>query len=60
MHSHELYLYVDLMHFMSFILYKCVGSRFGGKFHCRCERTQTEQAQSNEFGREAGLRTGPL
>ena len=34
----------------------------GGGFHCRCERTrtQTQQAQYNEFGREAGLRTGPL
>ena len=31
-----------------------------GVFHCRCERTQTQQAQYNEFGREAGLRTGPL
>ena len=29
-------------------------------FHCRCERTQTQQDQYNEFGREAGLRTGPL
>ena len=28
--------------------------------HCRCERTQTQQAQYNEFGREAGSRTGPL
>ena len=32
----------------------------GGAFHCRCERTQTQRAQYNEFGREAGLRTGPL
>ena len=32
----------------------------GGVFHCRCERTQTQQAQYNEFGREAGSRTGPL
>ena len=32
---------------------------WGGVFHCRCERTQTQQAQYNEFGREAGLRTGP-
>ena len=31
-----------------------------GSFHCRCEQTQTQQAQYNEFGREAGLRTGPL
>ena len=38
-----------------------VGSRFGGgAFHCRCERTQTQRAQYNEFGRKAGLRTGPL
>ena len=38
-----------------------VGSPFGGGvFHCRCERTQTQQAQYNEFGREAGLTTGPL
>ena len=29
-------------------------------FHCRCERTQTQQDQYNEFGREAGLRTAPL
>ena len=28
--------------------------------HCRCERTQTQQAQYNEFGRETGLRTGSL
>ena len=32
----------------------------GDTFHCRCEWTQTQQAQYNEFGREAGLRTGPL
>ena len=31
-----------------------------GVFHCRYERTQTQQAQYNEFGREAGSRTGPL
>ena len=31
-----------------------------GAFHCRRERTQTQQTQYNEFGREAGLRTGPL
>ena len=31
-----------------------------GILHCRCERTQTQQAQYNEFGREAGSRTGPL
>ena len=37
-----------------------VGSRFGGSFHCRCEQTQTQQAQYNEFGREAGSRTKPL
>ena len=33
---------------------------WGGAFHCRCERTQIQWAQYNEFGREAGLRTGPL
>ena len=27
---------------------------------CRCERIQTQQAQYNKFGREAGSRTGPL
>ena len=27
--------------------------------HCRCERTQIQQAQYNEFGKEVGLRTGP-
>ena len=27
--------------------------------HCRCERTQTQQAQYNEFGKEVGSRTGP-
>ena len=27
-----------------------------GVFHCRCERTQTQQTQYNEFGREAGSR----
>ena len=32
----------------------------GGVFHYRCERTQTQQAQYNKFGREVGLRTGPL
>ena len=37
-----------------------VGSRFGGAFHCRCEQTQTQRAQYNEFSREAGLRIGPL
>ena len=31
-----------------------------GVLHCRCERTQTQQAQYNEFGRKAGSRTGPL
>ena len=31
-----------------------------GVLHCRCERTQTQQAQYNEFGREAGSRTRPL
>ena len=31
-----------------------------GVLHCRCERTQTQHAQYNEFGREAGSRTGPL
>ena len=31
-----------------------------GVLHCRCERIQTQQAQYNEFGREAGSRTGPL
>ena len=31
-----------------------------GVLYCRCERTQTQQAQYNEFGKEAGLRTGPL
>ena len=36
------------------------GPDLGGSFHCRCEQTQTQQAQYNEFGREAGLRTGPL
>ena len=30
-----------------------------GVLHCRCERTQTQQAQYNEFGKEMGLRTGP-
>ena len=39
-----------------------VGSRLGGggAFHCRCGRTQTQQAQYNEFGREVGSRTGHL
>ena len=31
-----------------------------GVFHCRCERTQTQQVQYSEFGRETGSRTGPL
>ena len=31
-----------------------------GVLRCRCERTQTQQAQYNEFGRETGSRTGPL
>ena len=31
-----------------------------GVLHCKSERTQTQQAQYNEFGREAGSRTGPL
>ena len=48
------------------ILTPYVGSQFwrGGVFHCRRKRTwtrsQTQQAQYNEFGREEGLRTGPL
>ena len=37
-----------------------VGPDLGGSLHCRCEQTQTQQAQYNEFGREAGLRTEPL
>ena len=32
----------------------------GSFFNCRCERTQPQQAQYSEFGREASLRTGPL
>ena len=32
----------------------------GGVFHYRCEWTQTQQAQYNKFGREAGLRIGLL
>ena len=32
----------------------------GGVLHFRCDRTQIHQAQYNEFGREAGSRTGPL
>ena len=31
-----------------------------GVLHCRCERTRIQQTQYNEFGREAGSRTGPL
>ena len=31
-----------------------------GVLHCRCDRTQTQQAQYNEFGRKAGSRIGPL
>ena len=31
-----------------------------GVLHCKSEQTQTQQAQYNEFGREAGSRTGPL
>ena len=31
-----------------------------GVLHYRCERTQTQQAQYNEFGREAGSRTRPF
>ena len=31
-----------------------------GVLRCRCEWTQAQQAQYNEFGREAGSRTGPL
>ena len=41
-------------------IYILQGPDLGGVFHCRCERTQTQQAQYNELGREAGLRTGPL
>ena len=33
---------------------------WGVSFHCRCERIQAQQAQYNEFSREAGLRTGRL
>ena len=36
------------------------GPDFWGVSHCRCEQTQTQQAQYNEFGKEAGLRTGHL
>ena len=31
-----------------------------GVLHCRYERPQTQQAQYNEFGREAVSRTRPL
>ena len=44
-----------------FVTFGPVGSQFGGgAFYCKCERTKTQRAQYNEFGREAGLRTGPL
>ena len=32
----------------------------GEVLHYRCERTQTQQTQYNEFGREVGSKTGPL
>ena len=41
------------------INYKC-RVLIWGVLHCRCERIQTQQAQYNEFGREASSRTGPL
>ena len=36
-----------------------VGSFVGEVLLCRCKRTQTQQAQYNEFGKEMGSRTGP-
>ena len=46
---------------MYFVIEKCsCRVLIWGVLHCRCERTQTQQAQYNEFGREAGSRTGPL
>ena len=56
------YFYLGVILKTSFLIntpFVAVGSRFGGVSHCRCERAQTQQAQYNEFSREAGLRTGP-
>ena len=39
---------------------ECCRVLIWGVLHCRCDRTQIQQAQYNEFGREAGSRTGPL
>ena len=44
---------------LAFSFYSC-RVLIWGVLHCRCKRTQTQQAQYNEFGREAGSRTGPL
>ena len=49
-----------MLNFISIKYYLCRVPILGGSFHCRCERTQTQQAQYNEFGREAGLRTRPF
>ena len=58
----KLYFFIQLKNYsFKFIYYFFfVGSLFGGVFHRRCERAQTQQAQYNEFGRESDLRTGPL
>ena len=39
---------------------ECCRVLIWGVLHCRCDWTQTQQAQYNEFSREAGSRTGPL
>ena len=45
---------------MDYILFYNCKVLTWGVLHYRCERTQTQQAQYNKFGREAGLRIGPL
>ena len=46
---------------LGWVIINTLGSRFGrGIFHYRRERTQTQQAQYNEFAREASWKTRPL
>ena len=51
-----LYFFKRLLHFL---IIKYCRVRVREVLHCRCEQTQTQQAQYNEFGKEVGSRTGP-
>ena len=49
-----------MLHHHHIYMYRGCRVLIRGVLHCRCEQTQTQQAQYNEFGWEAGPRIGPL